>query len=182
MWQLVDFIIVFLALAAALPYRPGSINNVRKVQAMSKAAVFEALMSTIDTSARKLPRSLAERVDSFQFALHPNFLNSSMLNPLQAIALATVDETTGCSPDKRQLSRITGLADANFMGEDSDLNHLTDEQVLTALGRLTLAMLAAWRNQIREHLMDHGHDGYENAVAAPEDFLMLRADRRECMA
>ena len=65
------------------------------------------------------------------------------------------------------------------MGDGDTLDDVEDGALLVALGRLTLAMLAAQRNQIREDLLDGGHDPYENPITAPEDFLGRRADRRE---
>lgn len=138
---------------------------------------FDALVYGINPQEQVLDDHTIARWDEFQFYLTPAVVEGSLLNPLQALALAVMDGQTLCNLENDDLFRLTGL-DRDFMLVGDTLDDLTDDEILRALGRMALGMLAAWRNQVREHLLDGVHEGMEALPSAACDFFARRALRQ----
>ena len=137
---------------------------------------FDALVSALDLNAngRTFDDETAARLEAWRPAVAGSWLAGSQANPLAAMQAWVIDEGRGESLDDDEFERITGL-DSRFACHGVSLAGLDADEVLQAVGRLALCVLAAWRNQIREDVLDQAglQTEHEDAASAADVFVLV---------
>lgn len=146
---------------------------------------FDALLTANDISSMGrdvMNNAVAEQLDGHNVWFPASFLRGSLDNPLAVLQALIVDPIRECSLDGAEFERITGL-DPDVMFADN-LDHLTDDQVLKAIGELTLCWLVAARNTVRCEILEPAglHSEREEATGASFQWAQARAERRAAQA
>lgn len=135
---------------------------------------FDALVSALDLSAHveTFDPETAERLEAWRPAIAGSWLAGSQANPLALLQMLVIDDGRGESLDDAEFERITGL-DSRFACHGVSLAGLDPDEVLQAVGRLALCVLASWRNQIREDVLDPAglETEHEGAASAADVFV-----------
>lgn len=146
---------------------------------------FDALLAANDISSMGrdvMTKVVAEQLDGHNVWFPASFLRGSHDNPLATLQALIIDPIRECSLDDAEFERITGLDPADMSAEN--LDHLTDDQVLKAIGELVLCWFASARNTVRCEILEPAGLHSEREVAAEAAFRwgQARAERRAAQA
>ena len=128
---------------------------------------FDALVSALDLNlnGRTFDDETAARLEAWQPAVAGSWLAGSQRNPLALLQMLVLDGARGESLSDDEFEAVTGLP-ASYAYDGARLDGLQADEVLQAVGRLALCVLAAWRNQVRADVLDPAGLATEHEAAA----------------
>jgi len=139
---------------------------------------FDAILNALNLRANAQPfdPETAERLEAWRPSAAGSWLAGSQANPLTLLQMLVLDEGRGESLSDDEFEAVTGLP-ARYAYDGARLDGLPADEVLIAIGRLTLCVLAAWRNQIREDVLDPAglETDHEDAASAADAFVAAMA-------
>jgi len=144
---------------------------------------FNATLAALDINAHGddvLDLAAAHKLEAWRPWMPAALLEGSASNPLACLQAVIVDPVREDSLHDDEFELITGL-DARFMSSETSLDSLPPDDVLRAVGALTLCWLAAQRNVVRVEVLEPAGlsrpEDREDAGAAVDAWLAARAAR-----
>lgn len=145
---------------------------------------FNSVLRALDINAHGgdvLDLDAAHKLEAWRPWLPAVLLERSQENPLALLQAVIVDPVRQDSLGDDEFEAITGL-DAHYMSLEAGLDGLPADDVLRALGALTMCWLAAQRNCVRIEVLEPASlsrpEDREDAGAAVDDWLAARAARQ----
>lgn len=134
---------------------------------------FDATLHALglNLNGRTFDDETAARLEAWRPAVAGSWLAGSRANPLTLLQMLVLDGGRGESLSDDEFEAVTGLP-ARYAYDGARLDDLPADEALIAVGRLALCVLASWRNQVREDVLDQAglQTQHEDAASAADVF------------